>query len=189
MKIFQPKRCIALLIPFLIAQEGACQTARQGSQAFDAQTANRLVDQVSELVAVCQSKAQMKDSLDQLLFQTAYEAELARVRLERPSSGLVTGTDRMMAQEVAAKQVQDTYKDGNPVSECKKMAKTGMDQGAKKLVAEFSHVGLGNQAKSFVSSWYATLQSVGTERYKEHLIRMQSNAETLKLESTMRGAK
>ena len=165
-------------------------SSKSASPQFDAQVANKVVDHIKEIVGVCQTKAEISESLRQMTYQAAYGAALAEIRYERSGKGLeVSGVDRMKAEEEAQKRLRRAPGEKDIVGECKQEAKEGMDQEVKALISQFSSVGLANEAKGFVASWYAALQSVGTDRFKEHQIRMESLSEMLKLEATMRDGK
>ncbi len=185
--------CAVLLVFGFTAHAASSQAVKPALKPiaipFDAQTVIKFVDKIKGIVGVCQAKANINDSLNRQLYQSAYSAAISKIEYERAASGLEIGeVDKFMAREEAQKSLPRAD-EKDSAGECKSKAKEGMDQEVKNLVTQFSSAGLGNQVKGFMAAWYTALESVGTERFKDHQIRMESLAEELKLEAIMRSGK
>lgn len=181
---------IALLVISLNLTAAYAQTERRPPQALNVQTADGLIEQIQSIVNSCQNKAIQIADMRETSYQSKYELELARRRLENVNaggSGRLMDIDYMFARDEASKSVEANTKAANEsIFKCKETAKSGMDQEVKNLVSMFSSRGMSKEIKSFVAAWYTSLQSVGTEQFKEQKARMDSMAENLKLEVALR---
>jgi hypothetical protein len=183
-KVFQ----VALIAFSLNLAVAHAQAEKRAYSSLNGKSVDGLVEQIKSIVNACQNKAAQSEAMRQMSYQSAYELALARARYKNAESGIgLTGMDYMLAQEAAEKSVEADVKEANAsVTKCKETAKSGMDQEVKNLVSVFSSKGLNKEIKDFVGAWYTALQSVGTPRFKEQQVRMDSMAESLKLEAALR---
>ncbi len=183
-KVFQ----IALIALSLNLAMANAQADKRANSSFNSKNVDGLVEQIKSIVNACQNKAAQSEAMRQMSYQSEYELALARARYKNAESGIrLTGMDYMLAQEAAEKSIEADVKEANAsITKCKETAKSGMDQEVKNLVSMFSSKGLSKEIKDFVAAWYTALQSVGTQRFKEQQVRMDTMAESLKLEAALR---
>ena len=167
----------------------SAQTEKRSSSGFSAKVADGLIEQIRSIVNSCQEKAVQTEAMRQISYQSRYELELSKTRLERAEAGIrLMDIDYVLARDKASKSVEaDAKQADESIAKCKETAKLGMDQEVKNLVSTFSAQGMSKEIKSFVAAWYTSLQSVGTDRFKEQQARMDGMAENLKLEIALRG--